>query len=560
MIPKTNAPILILNTNTERESGRKAQLANIAATKAIADIVITTLGPRSMMKMLLDPMGGIVMTNDGHAILREIDCKHPAAKSVIELARMQDEEVGDGTTSVVCLTGEMMQSARPFIERNIHPTIIVQAYFKALDDVSRILNELAMPIDINDDQDVRRAMQSCVGTKFADRWGSLVVDLALNACRVVLSGTNNPAKLNVEVKRYAKIEKIPGGTLDECRVLNGVMLNKDVTHPGMRRSIRNPRVLLLDCPLEYKKAESQTNMEMSRETDMTDALQQEITEIAQMCSNILKWKPDVVVTEKGVADLTQHFLLEGGVSVLRRARKTDNNRIARVTGARIVNRPEEIQDSDIGTRCGLFEVRKYGDEYFAFFEECNKPSACSILLRGGSKDSLNELERNLHDALGVARNVFASPRLVPGGGATEMELSCRLNELAKNIPGLVQKPYRAVAFALEVIPRTLAQNCGGDVVRLLTELRAKHSKENGLRFGIDGNQGTIADMAEINVWEPLLVKSQVIKTAIESSCMLLRIDDVVSGIKKREKNTGGGQSGPAGPDEPEETFGDARDG
>ena len=559
MLPRTNAPILILNTNTERETGRKAQLANIAATKAVADIVTTTLGPRSMMKMLLDPMGGIVMTNDGHAILREVDCKHPAAKSVVELARMQDEEVGDGTTSVVCLTGEMMQSARPFIERGVHPSVIVQAYFKALDDVSRLLNELAVPIDLDNETDVRKALQSCVGTKFADRWGSLVVDLALNACRVVLSGTNNPGKLNVEIKRYAKIEKIPGGTLDECRVLNGVMLNKDVTHPGMRRSIKNPRVLLLDCPLEYKKAESQTNMEMSKDSDMTEALQQEMTEIAQMCNFILKWKPDVVVTEKGVADLTQHYLLQGNISVLRRARKTDNNRIARVTGAKIVNRPEEIQESDIGTACGSFEVRKYGEEYFAFFEDCVKPSACSILLRGGSKDSLNELERNLHDALGVARNVFTSPKLVPGGGATEMELSCRLNELAKAIPGLGQKPYRAVAFALEAIPRTLAQNCGADVVRLLTELRAKHAKPNGTRFGIDGNKGVIADMQDINVWEPLLVKSQVIKTAIESSCMLLRIDDVVSGIKKREKNSGGGE-GPAGPEEPEETFGDARDG
>ena len=558
MIPRSNAPILILNNNTERETGRKAQLANIAAAKAIADIVTTTLGPRSMMKMLLDPMGGIVMTNDGHAILREIDTKHPAAKSVIELARMQDEEVGDGTTSVVCLTGEMMQAAKPFIERDIHPTIIVGAYFRALEDVSRALNELAVPIDLNDEGDLRKALHSCVGTKFAERWGSLVVDLALNACRVVLSGTRNPAKLNAEIKRYAKIEKIPGGSLEESRVVNGVMFNKDITHPAMRRLIRRPRVLLLDCPLEYKKAESQTNMEMTRESDMTDALQQEINEIAQMCSFILKHKPDVVITEKGVSDLAQHFLLKQDVAVIRRIRKTDNNRVARVTGATIVNRPEEIQESDVGTRSGLFEVRKYGEEYFTFFEECERPSACSILLRGGSKDSLNEMERNLHDALGVARNIFSCPKLVPGGGATEMELSHRLNELARNVTGLAQKPYRAVAFALEAIPRTLAQNCGGDVVRLLTELRAKHSKEQGLRFGVDGNKGTIADMQDINVWEPLLVKSQVIKTAIECSCMLLRIDDVVSGSKKKEKAQGGPKA-PEG-EEAMETFGDARDG
>ena len=559
MLPKTNAPILIMNTKTERETGKKAQYANIAVAKAISDIVVTTLGPRSMLKMLMDPMGGIVMTNDGHAILREIDVKHPAGKSIIELARMQDEEVGDGTTSVVVLTGEMMQNAKPFIERGFQPTVIVSAYFKALEDASEALAKMAVPIDLSNEDDIRKAIKSCVGTKFSDRWGSLVVDLSLKACQVVLSGISNTNKLNVEIKRYAKIEKIPGGSLDECRVLNGVMVNKDITHPSMRRSIRNPRILLLDCPLEYKKAESQTNMEMSKESDMVDALKQEETEIAQMANFIMKWNPDVVITEKGLSDLIQHFLLKQNISCIRRIRKTDNNRIARVSGARIVSRPEEIQDSDIGTQCHSFEVKLIGEEYFAFFEDCEKPSACSILLRGGSKDSLNELERNMHDALGVARNVFSNPKMVPGGGATEMEISVRLTEKAKNIQGLEQKPYKAVAFALEVIPRTLAQNCGGDVVRLLTELRAKHSKEGGEFFGIDGNKGVITDVRDINIWEPLLVKNQVIKTAIESACMLLRIDDVVTGMKKKDKNNaprGGAEPG----QEPEETFGDHRDG
>lgn len=558
MLAKSSAPILIMNNKTERETGRKAQLANIAAGKAIADILATTLGPRSMLKMLIDPTGGIVMTNDGHAILREIDVKHPAAKTIIELARMQDEEVGDGTTSVVCLTGEMLQVARPFIERNIHPSVIVGGYFRALEEVSKILNELAIPIDLNDDADIRKALNSCVGTKFYDRWGTMVVDLALGACRAVMRGSPNVSKLNSEIKRYAKIEKIPGGSLEECRLVNGVMLNKDVTHPSMRRSIRKPRVVLLDCPLEYKKAESQTNMEMSKETDMAAALQAEINEIAVMCAAITRVKPDVVVTEKGVSDIAQHFLMQHNISVLRRARKTDNNRIARVTGAKILNRPEELQESDVGTHCGLFEVRLLGDEYFAFFEECENPSACSILLRGGSKDSLNELERNLHDALGVARNIFASPKLVPGGGATEMELSQRLHALAASVPGLSQKPFRAVAYALEAIPRTLAQNCGADVVRLLTELRSRHAGEQGSYIGIDGKLGVIQDMHQINVWEPLMVKTQVIKTAIETACMLLRIDDVVSGMKKKDAAAAAAQPQPG--EEPMETFGDARDG
>lgn len=271
-----------------------------------------------MLKMLLDPMGGIVMTNDGNAILREIDCKHPAAKSMIELARAQDEEVGDGTTSVICLAGELMQAASPFIENEIHPTVIVRAYYKALDDALKVIDNIAVPIDVNSDEQVKKALTSCVGTKFAARWGSLVVDLALTACRTIMRGVKGNTKLNLEIKRYARIEKIPGGMLDECKVLNGVMLNKDITHPQMRREIRNPRVLLLDCPLEYKKGESQTNMEMTKDTDMVDALQQEINEVAQVCAYILKHNPDVVITEKGVSDLAQHFLLKGNCSVIRR--------------------------------------------------------------------------------------------------------------------------------------------------------------------------------------------------------------------------------------------------
>jgi len=267
-----------------------------------------------------------------------------------------------------------------------------------------LIKECAVDIDINSDEDIKKALTSCVGTKFAARWGELVINLALHACRTIMKGVTNVNKLNLEIKRYAKVEKIPGGMMEECQVLDGVMLNKDVTHAGMRRMIKNPRVLLLDCTLEYKKAESQTSMNMSKESDMGDALQQEINEIASLCADIMKHKPDVVITEKGVSDLAQHFLMKENISVIRRVRKTDNNRIARVSGATIVTRPEEICEDDIGKDCGLFRISKIADEYFTYFLECKNPSACTILLRGGSKDSLNEMERNLQDALGVCRN------------------------------------------------------------------------------------------------------------------------------------------------------------
>ena len=275
----------------------------------------------------------------------------------------------------------------------------------------------------------------------------------------------------------------------------------------MTRYIKNPRIVLLDCPLEYKKGESMTNMEFTKEDDFKKALAMEETEVLRMCEHILKVKPDIVITEKGVSDIAQHFLMQkGNVSCFRRVRKTDNNRISRVTGATIVNRPEELQETDVGTECGLMEVKKIGDDYFTFMTECKSPKACSIILRGASKDVLNEIERNLHDALGVARNVLNNPKLVPGGGALEMELSVRLTKLASTVEGVHQWPYKALASALEVIPRTLSQNCGGDVVRQLTELRAKHSQPGGTMWGIDGNQNKIVNVEEAGIWDPCAVK------------------------------------------------------
>lgn len=508
--------------------------------------------------MLLDPMGGIVLTNDGNAILREIDVAHPAAKSMIELSRAQDEEVGDGTTSVIVLAGEVLTAVESFLEKDIHPTVIVAAYFKALEDIVALCNEISVPINMENDDDLTKIVTSCIGTKFASRWGDLIVGLAVKAVRTVYQ--KNGDNIEIDTKRYAKVEKIPGGTLEDCCVLDGVMFNKDVTHPNMRRKIENPRVILLDCPLEYKKGESMTNMEFTQEDDFKKALAMEEVEVKRMCEAILKHKPDIVITEKGVSDLAQHYLLkEGNCTVFRRLRKTDNNRVARSSGATIVNRPEELQESDVGTNCGLFEVRKIGDDYFTFLTDCKEPNACSILLRGASKDVLNEIERNLQDALGVARNVVLNPKLAPGGGALEMELACRLMEKATEVPNTQQWAYKALASALEVIPRTLATNCGGEVVRVVTQLRASHNsgEKNGITMGINGNTGKIGNMEELNIWDPVSVKIQTFKTAIESACMLLRIDDIVSGIKK-DRNQGGPKAQQA--DEEEETFGDDRDG
>ncbi|XP_060804498.1 T-complex protein 1 subunit gamma [Amyelois transitella] len=519
-------PILVLSQNTKRDSGRKVQLENINAGKTIADVIRTCLGPQAMLKMLMDPMGGIVMTNDGNAILREITVQHPAAKSMIEIARTQDEEVGDGTTSVIVLAGEMLAVAEQFLTQNIHPTVIIREYRQALEDAVKLLEEkISVPIDMNDREKLKEVIRSCVGTKYIGRWADLAVDIALDAVNTVT--VNDNGRVEVDIKNYAKIEKIPGGSIEESRVLNGVMINKDVTHPKMRRYIENPRIILLDCPLEYKKGESQTNIEILGEQDFTKLLQLEEEHVQRQCEDIIALKPDIVFTEKGVSDLAQHYLVKAGITAIRRLRKTDNNRLARACGATIVNRTEELKEADVGALAGRFEVKKIGDEYFTFVTECKNPKACTILLRGASKDVLNEIERNLQDALHVAKNLVLSPRLVAGGGAVEMALSAALAARAPH-----SSPYRAVAQALEIIPRTLAQNCGANTIRTLTALRARHAA-GAHSTGIDGDTGEIVDMAVKGIWEPLAVKLQVYKTAVETAILLLRIDDIVSGSKKK---------------------------
>ncbi|KAF3014469.1 hypothetical protein G7054_g1519 [Neopestalotiopsis clavispora] len=531
------APVLVMNTQSgERQTGRKAQMSNIAAAKTVADIIRSCLGPKAMLKMLLDPMGGIVLTNDGHAILREIEVSHPAAKSMIELSRTQDEEVGDGTTTVIILAGEILAQALPQLERNIHPVVIISAFKRALKDALEIIDEISMPIDIGDDEAMKSLISSSIGTKFVSRWSDLMCQLALNAVRTVTWEIGN-GKKEVDIKRYARVEKVPGGEIEDSRVLDGVMLNKDITHPKMRRRIENPRIVLLDCTLEYKKGESQTNIEITKEEDWNRILQIEEEQVKAMCDSIIALKPDLVITEKGVSDLAQHYFVKANITALRRVRKTDNNRIARATGATIVNRVDDLQESDVGTQCGLFEIEKIGDEYFTFLTGCKDPKACTILLRGPSKDILNEIERNLQDAMGVARNVMFQPRLSPGGGATEMAVSVRLNQLAKGIEGVEQWPYKAVADALEVIPRTLIQNAGASPIRVLTELRAKQA-EGKSSWGINGDTGGLADMKDYAIWEPEAIKLQSIKTAIEAACLLLRVDDICSAKKAAQPGIG----------------------
>ncbi|EDO31685.1 predicted protein [Nematostella vectensis] len=479
--------VIVLNQNTKRESGRKVQLGNVQAAKTIADIIRTCLGPRAMLK---------------------IQVKHPAAKSMIEISRTQDEEVGDGTTSVIILAGEFMSVAEPFLEQQMHPTQIIAAYRLAMDDMIDILKQQISRHHHchhhhHHHPDYRQHHKHHHDQLILlNQWGDLACNIALDAVKTVALDRGD--RKEIDIKSYAKVEKVPGGEIEDSKVLTGVMINKDVTHGRMKRRIENPRIMLLDCNLEYKKGESQTSLELSSDTDFSRVLQLEEEFIKKMCDEVIALKPDLVITEKGISDLAQHFLMKANITAIRRVRKTDNNRIARACGATIVNRTEELKEEDIGTGAGLFEVNKFGDEYFTFITECKNPKACTILLRGASKDVLNEVERNLQDAMNVARNVIVDPRLVPGGGACEMALAHALTEKAKLVAGVQQWPYKAVAKGLEVIPRTLIQNCGANTIRTITALRTSGGGWTVIQRRIDG----------------------------QTAMLLLRIDDIVSGTKK----------------------------
>lgn len=405
---------------------------------------------------------------------------------------------------------------------------------RALTEALDYLKTISKPVEVKSDADMKGVLKTCLGTKFASNWSELMVDLALQAVRII--STEENGKRDIDTKRYLKIEKIPGGEINDSYVVSGVVMEKDITHSKMRRKIANPRVVLLDCNLEFKKSQNPVNHKVSNAPDWEKIMRQEEEQVKRVVMDIVKLKPDLVITEKGISDEAQHWFIKHNITALRRTRKSIMDRIAKATGASIVNRPEELKESDVGTRCGLFDIRKIGDEYWTFISECKDPKVSTIVLRGATKDTLNELERNLNDAISVAKNIYFEPRLCPGGGASEMAVATKLMEKSKSIAGIEQYPYHSVALALEVIPRTLIQNCGADIVRTITSLRAKHASGGNYTWGIDGEKGVIVDMVKYGIWEPYLVKAQTIKTAIEASCMLLRIDDIVSGIKKKDKD------------------------
>lgn len=501
----------------------QVQTDNIRAAMTVASIVKTCLGPRAMQKMVLTRIGSIELTNDGNSILREIDVAHPAAKTLIELSKTQDEEVGDGTTSVILLAAQILNNMSDLLD-NIHPIKITQALSKGLNLCLESLKLLTVDLK-KDEEEKLNIIRSCVGTKLCSLLGIKMEELAYKAAKTVFSENNGLKK--IDLMNDLRVEKIVGNYQD-CEVLDGIILNKNIIHPQMRKEIINPRILVLDFPLEYKKGESQTNYEFKTADSFKRALEIEEENIKEMCDKINELKPDILLTEKGVSDLAMSLLFNYNITVIRRIKKTESNRIVKACGGFVVGSLEDLSEKVIGKNCQSFEYLKIGEEYYCKFSKCKNPKACSIILRAPSKDLINELERNFYDAVKVAKNLFLHPKMCPGGGATEMSLSLMLEKFKGN--EVEEKVLKRLSEALQIIPIILARNTGlSNPLNLIQQLEKKQ-KENKFA-GIDGIKGEIIDVRG-KIMEPVVVKIQMLKSAIEAANVILRVDGVVhSGSK-----------------------------
>jgi thermosome len=538
--PRTGVPVMILKEGSQRTTGVDARRSNIQAAKVIAEILATSLGPRGMDKMLIDAFGDVTITGDGATILKEMEVQHPAAKLLIEVAKAQDAEVGDGTTTVVVLAGKLLELGEELLEEGIHPTIVIEGYKKASDLALKVAEEVARPIDLTKEQllkVVSSALSSKVVAETRDYLAGLVVEAALQAVEM----RNGKPYLDLD---WIKIEKKKGKSIYETQLVRGVVLDKEVVHPGMPKRVANAKIAILDAPLEIEKPEWTTKISVTSPDQIKAFLDQEAQILKAYVDHLASIGANVVITQKGIDEVAQHFLAKRGIMAIRRVKRSDVEKLARATGAKIITSIKDARPEDLGT-AGLVEERKVGEEKMVFVEDIPNPRAVTILVRGGSDRILDEVERSLQDALHVSRDLFREPKIVPGGGAFEVETARKVREYARKLPGKEQLAALKFADALEYIPTILALTAGLDPVDAIAELRRRH--DNGeLTAGVDVHRGKIADMAALNVWDPLIVKKQVIKSAVEAAIMILRIDDIIAaGAPKKEDKKGkkGGEEG-----------------
>jgi len=536
-------PVLILKEGASQTKGRDAQKNNITAAKLISEIVRTSLGPRGMDKMLVDSLGDVTITNDGATILKEIDVQHPAAKMMVEISKATDNEVGDGTTSVVILAGSLIEKAEDLISKDVHPTIIVDGYRKSATKAIEILNNLATKIDATDKEQLTRIARTSMLTKLIAREAGEVAELVVNAVLQVAEQKPDGKGYRVDLDDI-KVEKKAGGSLADTKLIKGIVLDKEVVHGGMPKRTEKAKIALVNSALEIEKTEFDAKINISSPDQMNMFLEEENRMLKSMVDKIIDTGANVVICQKGIDDIAQHYLAKSGILTVRRVKESDMTKLARATGARIVNNLEDLTDKDIGL-ADLVEERKVETDKWVFIEGCKHPKSVTILIRGGSQRVVDEADRSVHDALMVTKDVLERPAIVVGGGAPESYVAGKIREWANTLSGREQLAAEKFAESLEVIPLTLAENAGMDPIDTITELRARQGK-GSKSAGIDAKAAKVTDVSKSDIVEPLSVKEQVIKSATEAASMILRIDDVIASSKSAPSGPPGGGGMPPG--------------
>lgn len=532
-------PVFILSNEAMRQSGKDAQKNNIAAGKAVGETVRTTLGPKGMDKMLVDSIGDIVITNDGVTILEEMEIEHPAAKMMVEVAKTQEEEVGDGTTTAVVIAGELLKKAESLLEQEIHPTVITRGFKVAREKSLEILEEMAESLEPeNSDEMLRKIAMTAMTGKSAERASDHLADLSVKGVKMIKD------KKEVDMDNI-KLEKKQGKGIEDTELIKGLLIDKEAVHSDMPKRVEECRIALINSPLEMKETETDAEIQITSPDQLEAFLDKEDKMLKDMVNKITKSEANVVFCQKGIDDIAQHYLAKKGILAIRRVKKSDMEKLARATEAKIVTNLEDLSKEDLGY-ARIVEEKKISGDKMIFVRDCKQPKAVSILIRGGTEHVVDEAERAVKDAIGGIIAALQSGKIVSGGGAVEEELSRRLKEFAQGYSGREQLAIQAFADALEVVPRTLAENAGLDPIDMLVEIRAAHD-EGKKTYGLDVFKAKVIDMVETGVIEPLKIKTQAIKSASEAAEMILRIDDVVSAGELGGEEGGGAPAGPGGP-------------
>lgn len=555
---QSQVPILLLKEGATETKKKDAQKNNITAAKLIAQILKSSLGPRGLDKMLVDPIGDVTITNDGATILKEIEVQHPAAKMMVEVTKSVDNEVGDGTTSVAVLAGSLLEKAEDLINKNVHATVIVDGYRRASEKAIKILRDISTEIDPQDKKDLIRIARTTMASKMVSGQSEILANIVVDAILRIVeetelvegSSTKKGRSTTLGRSRYKvdidniKVEKKAGASIHDTKLIEGIVLDKEVVHGGMPKRIENAKIALLNCPVEVEKPEFDTKLNINNPSQMQKFLDEENNMLKSMVNKISSAGANVVLCQKGIDDMAQHYLSREGMIAVRRIKESDMSKLAKATGATLVTNIDEISSNDLGN-AQLVEERHVETDKWVFVEGCKNPKAISILLRGGSQRVVDEAERSVHDALMTVKDVVEYPYILPGGGAPEAIVSQELREWSNSLEGRAQLAAEQFADSMETIPLVLAENAGMDPIDTQVQLRTKIGKSDKPKYGIDVINKKIADMNARDVCDPLAVKEHIVNGATEVASMILRIDDVIAASKSQTPPgpPGGGMGG-----------------